>query len=98
MLAPDTIRIIEAIRADYAANRAHDGQWMPLSWIREGMNTSRFLRADVDAALRELARGDSPYRDIVLEEQVNQKTLTCADRDAAIRVGGRDLTEIRIGW
>lgn len=89
--------IIEAIRADYAANRTHDGQWMPLSWIREGEHTSRFLRADVDEALRELARGDSPHRDIVLEEQVNQKTLTCADRAAAIRVGRRDLTEIRIG-
>ncbi len=93
----DTIRIIEAIRADYAANAVHDGQWMPLAWIREGEHTARFPRTDVDAALRELARGDSPHLDILLEEQANQKTLTCADRDAAIRVGGRDLTEIRIG-
>ncbi len=93
----DTAQIIDAIRADYTANRTHPGQWMPLTWIREGEHTSRFLRADVDEALRHLARGDSPHRDIVLEEQVNQKTLTCADRHAAIRVGGRDLTEIRIG-
>jgi len=93
----DTSPIIAAIRADYAANSKHPGQWMPLSWIREGEHTSRFLRADVDAALRFLARGDSPHRDILLEEQVNQKTLTRADREAAIRVGGRDLTEIRIG-
>ncbi len=93
----DTAAIVEAIRKDYAANRTHDGQWMPLTWIREGVHTSRFLRADVDAALRELARGDSPHRDILLEEQTNQKTLTGADREAAIRVGRRDLTEIRIG-
>jgi hypothetical protein len=93
----DTAPIIAAIRCDYAANATHPGQWMPLSWIREGEHTSRYLRADVDAALRELARGDSPHQDILLEEQTNQKTLTSADREAAIRVGGRDLTEIRIG-
>ncbi len=60
-------------------------------------NGPGYVPADVDRALRELARGDSPHRDILLEEQVNQKALTCADRAAAIRVGGRDLTEIRIG-
>lgn len=91
------LAVVAAIRADYAANTTHPGQWMPLTWIREGEHTSRFLRADVDQALRGLARGDSPHRDIVLEEQVNQKTLGTADRCAAVRVGGRDLTEIRIG-
>ncbi len=93
----DLARIIAAIRADYAANATDDGQWMPLAWIREGEHTSRFLPADVDEALRLLARGDSPHGDIVLEEQVNQKTLTQAARAAAVRVGGRDLTEIRVG-
>jgi hypothetical protein len=92
-----TAAIINAIRADYRDNATTHGQWMPLLWIREGEHTSRFQRADIDAALRRLARGDSPERDILLEEQVNQKTLTEAARRAGIHVGGRNLTEIRIG-
>jgi hypothetical protein len=53
-------------------------------------------RADVDAALTRMNRGDyDGPGDPVVVPQSNQKALTQADRDAAVHVGGQDKHAIR---
>jgi hypothetical protein len=52
-------------------------------------------RAEVDEALADLAR--THHRDVVLEPEINQKTLTTDDWDAAARIAGEEKHLLRIG-
>jgi hypothetical protein len=64
-----------------------------LSAIRRHLPSS-VDRAEVDAALVELADTDGVH----LRAVVNQQTLTDADRDAAVRLGGEDRHALQIEW
>ncbi len=88
--------IITAIRADYAANLSEGStEFQPLLWIREGEHTSRYQRADVDAAIAFLARGDVE-RDIAVGPAANRKIVTHREDQAGVFVGGCNVTHIRI--
>jgi hypothetical protein len=62
-----------------------------LSRIRSLLGT-RHERAEIDAALTELANFDGVH----VRAVVNQQTLTDADRAAALRLGGEDRHHIQI--
>lgn len=64
-----------------------------LSKIRSYLPSSD-ERADVDAALTELAYLPGVH----LRAVVNQQTLTTADRTAALRLGGEDRHNLQIEW
>lgn len=86
--APGTVA--DRVRAAYHSVTGSPGGWVRLRTLRESL--PGLARADVDAALTALYA--TPDVDIVAEE--NSKALTSADRDAAVRVGGRDLHALRV--
>ncbi|MBW8484054.1 hypothetical protein [Actinomadura parmotrematis] len=57
--------------------------WVPLTALRPLLGGAP--RADVDAALRELEREE----DVHIAPEADQKILTEADREAALRIGGK---------
>jgi hypothetical protein len=67
------------------ANLAGPGEWVSLTRLRPLLGDTP--RADVDAALRELGR--APNANLVPEN--NQKSLSAADRAAALHRGGQDV-------
>lgn len=82
--------ISDAIVSAYRDNAAHEGDWVPLAELRSALG--RYSRAEVDAAL------ESQFREgaIRLIAEVNRKTLTQADRAAAVHAGGEDKHLIRV--
>jgi hypothetical protein len=65
------------------------GEWVKLSELRPYVGGYREL---VDEALRRLAR----QRGVSIVPESNQKTLTAADRAAAVRIGNQDKHLIAI--
>ncbi len=89
----NTDTIAQAIRTDYREIVELTGQTdIPVLWIRESENTSRYQRSEVDAALILLS-----CQDARLNPQSNQKTLGSAERKAAVRIGNQERHLIRIG-
>ncbi|AOS64599.1 hypothetical protein TL08_19040 [Actinoalloteichus hymeniacidonis] len=83
---PAPVRITET----YTELATESGSWVSLTRLRAALD---FLpRAEFDAALRELAA--KPATQLIPE--ANQKTLTEADRAAAIHLGGEDKHLIAI--
>lgn len=72
------------IRATYAALAGEPGGWVSITRLRPFL--ADLPAAEVDEALRRLHR--EPGVDIAPES--NQKMLTAADVEAALRVGGQD--------
>lgn len=72
------------IRAAYDALVSRPGAWVSLTRLRNAL--PHLSRDEVDEALLRLDLEPSTY----LIPEANQKTLTEADRDAAIHVGGED--------
>jgi hypothetical protein len=79
------------LRCAYAALATESGAWVSLTRLRPFFGD--LPRADVDEALRALSRAD----DVNLVPENNQKTLTDADRAAALHVGGQDKHLLAIG-
>jgi hypothetical protein len=70
---------------------APNGGSVRLSAVRNKLG-ERHNRRDVDTALDEMFLDDG----VVIGPESNQKTLTQADRDAAVRIGGQDQHQIQI--
>jgi hypothetical protein len=82
----DTVGVAEAaarIRATYA-ELTEPGGWVSLIRLRAAL--PHVPRRTVDEALLELKKEKTVY----LIPETNQKTLTVADREAAIHIGGED--------
>ena len=73
-----------AVRSAYAALAEEPGDWVALADLRAGLG--RLDRARTDAALRRLAAAPDAH----LIPVANSKSLTQADRDAALALGGED--------
>lgn len=80
----------DRIRRAYTDLSPRPGGWVSLTRLRAELADTD--RADVDEALRALAR--TPGVSLIPEE--NQKVLTAADRDAAITIGPEDKHLIAI--
>lgn len=74
----------DRIRAAYASLTGEPGAWIRLSRLRDHL--ADLPRGEVDAALRRLDR----QADVLLDPEINRKTLSDADRAAAVRIGGDD--------
>jgi hypothetical protein len=79
------------LRAAYTALAAKPTAWVSLTRLRPFF--ADVLDADVDEALRRLNRAP----DVTLVPEENQKSLTDADRVAAIHLGGQDKHLLAIG-
>ena len=87
-----TTEIATTIRAIWTnrAEAGYTGDWMPLRAVRDRINSYEdvtWTRDQVDDALTQLLAGHEAR----LIPESNQKTLTPADRDAAIWLGGQWL-------
>lgn len=78
------------VREAYDRLAGRTGDWVPLAQLRDLL--SDLSRAEVDAALVALNRADG-----ALIPEGNQKTLTAADREAAITIGDQDKHLLAIG-
>jgi hypothetical protein len=74
----------------YEREASKTNGWVKLSALRDALGVDS--RADVDKALIDLANS----RRIVLLPEENQKTLTQADRVAALRYGGEAQHLMRV--
>jgi hypothetical protein len=74
----------DQIRAVYATLASRPGGWVSLTRLRDAL--SEIPRDELDEALLRLDL--EPRIDLIPE--ANQKTLSSADREAAIRIGGED--------
>ena len=74
----------EAVRAAYALLAKEPGEWVGLAALRAELG--RFDREQLDGGLRRLAMAP----DVHLIPVANLKSLTQADRDAALSLGGED--------
>jgi hypothetical protein len=72
------------IRSAYETLAARPGAWVSLTRLRDAL--SLLSRDEVDEALLKLGLQPRTY----LIPEANQKTLTAADREAAIHIGGED--------
>ena len=81
MTATLTTSLQDRIRAAYAALATRCGQWIGLLELRAEL--AGVDRAEMDRALRMLGRQEG----VVIIPESNQKTLTPADRDAAVVIG-----------
>ena len=81
----------QRIRDAYAALAVEPGVWVSLARLRPLL--ADVPRGDLDEALEELIA--APDANIVPES--NQKTLTAADRAAAVRIGGQEKHLLAIG-
>jgi hypothetical protein len=92
----DEIRQIEVenrVRAAYRAVQARTGgDWVSLADLRNELGEST-NRHEVDDALRRLER----LPDVNIVPESNQKALTQADRDSAVRIGDQNKHAITIG-
>jgi hypothetical protein len=79
------------LRNAYTALAAEPRAWVALARLRPFFGD--VPKADVDEALRRLSRAT----DVNLVPENNQKSLTDADRAAAIHVGGQDKHLLAIG-
>ncbi|MEV0994622.1 hypothetical protein [Nonomuraea sp. NPDC050202] len=62
---------------------ATPGRWSSLTEIRQHL--TRWTRPEVDTTLRLMER----LEDVCIAPESNQKTLTLADREAAVEIGGQ---------
>lgn len=85
------VDVEERIRAAYADLATEPGGWVRLSRVRERL--ADLSRDEVDAALRRLDRRPG----VLLDPEVNRKTLSDADRAAAVSIGGDDKHVLAIG-
>lgn len=76
--------IEQAIRRAYRKLATPQGSWVGLADIRQELGG--LPKRDVDGVLVLMARMPG----VQIEEETNQKTLESMDRDAAVRIGGRD--------
>ncbi len=85
----------DRIRGAYNQLAGDPGDLIPLAQLRAAVPD--VPKEDFDQAVKDLA---VKAGDAAVEEQTNQKTLTQADRDAAVHIGGRDqhLLGIDPGW
>lgn len=74
----------EKIRSVYTTLTARPGAWVSLSRLRDAL--PEISRDEIDEALLRLDLQPQVY----LISEANQKTLTPADRKAAIHIGGED--------
>ena len=89
--APEEIVLDRRVRAAYWQLASGPRAWVGLTALREQLDGAS--RAEIDEALHRLSRAD----DVNIIPESNQKTLTPADRDAAIRIGGEDRHLIAMG-
>lgn len=83
--------VASQVRSAYSRLVARPGGWLGLAKLRAEL--SDVPRTDLDAVLVRLYR--EPGISLIPEE--NQKVLTAADRDAAVRIGFQDKHLIAIG-
>jgi hypothetical protein len=81
----------ERIRNVYASLAGESGAWVSLAGLRP--HFADVPRDDLDEALKRLSREDGVH----LAPEDNQKTLTAAEIDAAVRSGGQDKHLLAIG-
>lgn len=81
----------ERIRGVYGSLAGRAGAWVSLASLRP--HFADVPRAELDAALKQLSREDGVH----LAPEDNQKSLTAAEVDAAIRTGGQDKHLLAIG-
>jgi hypothetical protein len=81
---PSTGDVEEQIQSAYDSLVSRPGGWISLTRLRGAL--SQVSRQDVDEALMRLDLQPQIY----LIPEANQKTLTAADRKAAIHIGGED--------
>lgn len=81
----------DRIRDTYESLSAKRGAWVGLRMIRNAMPD--VTRADLDSALLKMALQPG----VMLDPEFNQKTLTAADRDASIHMGGENVHLLSIG-
>lgn len=81
----------DRIRDTYESLSAKRGAWVGLRMIRNAMPD--VARVDLDAALLKMVLQPG----VMLDPEFNQKTLTAADRDASIRMGGENMHLLSIG-
>jgi hypothetical protein len=86
----DPRAVESAIREAYADLADRDGGWVGLAPLRARLGT--YSRAEVDRALRSLV----VQPDVHIIPVANLKSLTSADREAALRLGGEDNHAIAI--
>jgi hypothetical protein len=77
-------QIEDRIRAAYRKLARSPRDWVGLVDLRPMLNGAS--RSDVDAVLKQLSKAGQAH----LAPESNRKTLTTADHDAAIRLGGED--------
>jgi hypothetical protein len=85
------IDVAARIRNAYKKLRSESTEWVSLADLRD--NLAAIPAADIDVALTKMALA----RKIRLIPEENQKTLTAADRAAAVNVGGEDKHLLSIG-
>jgi hypothetical protein len=83
----------QAIRAAYQKLATEAGGWVGLADLRKGLKSKGILRANIDEALRAMAR-QSGVRIIPVADT---KNLTRSDKMAALEIGGEDNHMIAIG-
>ncbi|GAB7037382.1 MULTISPECIES: hypothetical protein [Catenuloplanes] len=85
-----TANLSGRIRDVYKSLASEPGAWVSLARLRPYF--ADVPRADLDEALKRLAREDG-----VLAPEVNQKSLTATDIESAVRSGGQDNHLLAIG-
>lgn len=88
--APEPVDLADRIQLAYRKLAERPGAWVNLTDVRAQLPPAD--RADVDNALIELNR--SPRVHVL--PAANQKVLTQADREAAVRISGEDKHQIAI--
>ncbi len=88
--SPSEVDLESRIRKAYQTLASKPGTWVSLTRLRSLLGDA--TKADVDKVLRNM--NQSPDVNIVPES--NQKILTPADREAAVRLGGQDKHLISI--
>lgn len=91
--APSVKQVESNVRDAYGRLASRPGQWVGLKELRDEMGKS-IPRDQVDQALRLMNR----MPDVNFVPESNQKTLTQADRNAAVRLGDQDKHLIAIGY
>ncbi|MET7469277.1 hypothetical protein ACFYON_27215 [Micromonospora sp. NPDC005686] len=90
--APEPSGSVEArVVAAYRALADEPGAWVSLRRLRPFF--ADVPRGDLDEALRRLSRSEG----VTIAPESNQKTLTGADIEAALRLGGQDNHLLAIG-
>lgn len=89
--APAPVDLEQRIRDAYRSLTDRPGNWVSLTRLRPALAPA--ARSEVDAALERMLH----HPDVNLVPESNQKTLTDADRRAAIRIGNQDKHLICIG-